>query len=132
MSVPDRHVNEATREIQAELLESWKDAKWAAEAWRGEEQRRRERLELAMGDADAATINGRKVLTNRPSRRIAVKRLMEDYPALVEHYMRPVTTTEFDEASFVRVHRDIAEKYRVRSFRAVAESPEGEKNDQGS
>jgi hypothetical protein len=130
--VPDRHADEPTQEIQADAYAAWSKAKAASEAWKAEEQRLRTILELAMGDADAATINGRKVLTNRPTRRIAVKRLMEDYPALVEHYMRPVTTTEFDEASFIRVHRDIAEKYRVRSFRLVAEPTEVETDDQGS
>jgi len=132
MSVPDKHANEATREIQAEAYAAWTKAKAAADAWKVEEQRLRTILELAMGDADAATINGRKVLTNRPTKTVAVKRLMEDYPDLTQHFMRDNVVHEFDLTSFVLVHRDIVEKYRVRSFRAVAEPTEVETDDQGS
>jgi hypothetical protein len=130
--VPDRHADEETREIQAAAFEAWTNAKNAVDAWKAEEQRLRMALELAMGDADAATINGRKVLTNRFTDRIAVKRLQEDYPSLVEHYMRKVEVPEFDLASFLRVHPGIAEKYRVRSFRLVAKATEVESDDQGS
>ncbi len=108
-------------------------ARTAAEAWKQEELRLREALELAMGDADAATVDGHKVLTHRYTDRIATKRLMEDNPDLVEHYMVDTVVNEFDLASFLRVHRDIAEKYRVRSFRLVAKSTvEVENDDQGS
>jgi CRP-like cAMP-binding protein len=132
MPVPDRHANEPTREVQAEAYSAWVRAKTAAEAWKAEEQRLRSILELAMGDADAATINGRKVLTNRFTERIATKRLQEDYPDLTEHFMRDQVVHEFDLTSFLLVHRDIAEKYRVRSFRVVAEPTEVETDDQGS
>jgi hypothetical protein len=132
MPVPDKHANEVTREIQADAYAAWIRAKTAAEAWKAEEQRLRAALELALGDADAATINGLKVITNRPTERIATKRLQEDYPDLTEHFMRDQVVHEFDLASFLLVHRDIAEKYRVRSFRAVAEPMEVKTDDQGS
>jgi len=130
--VPNKHANEVTREIQAEAYFAWIRAKTAAEAWKAEEQRLRAALELDLGDADAATINGLKVLTNRPTERIATKRLQEDYPDLTEHFWRDSVVHEFDLASFLLVHRDIAEKYRVRSFRVVAEPTEVETDDQGS
>jgi hypothetical protein len=130
--LPDRHADEETREIQAAAFEAWLSAKNAVDAWKAEEQRLRMALELALGDADAATINGRKVLTNRFTDRIAVKRLQEDYPSLTEHYMRDTMVSEFDTASFLRVHPEIAEKYRVRSFRLVAKATEVESDDQGS
>ncbi len=132
MHVPDKHADEPTQEIQESAFEAWFNAKQAAEAWKAEEQRLRVALELAMGEADAATINGRKVVTNRFTDRIAVKRLQEDYPALTEHYMRPVTKTEFDVDSFLLMHREIAEKYRVRSLRLVTKSTVEVENDQGS
>lgn len=122
MPLPDKHAGEETREIQAAAFEAWTSAKNAVDAWKAEEQRLRMALELAMGDADAATINGRKVITNRVTEKVATKRLMEDYPDLTEHYMIDTVVHEFNLSAFTIVHRDIADKYRVRSFRVVAKS----------
>ena len=132
MPVPDRHADEVTQEIQESAFEAWLNAKQSAEAWKAEELRLRAVLEAAIGEADAATVNGQKVVTNRPTERIAVKRLQEDYPALTEHYWRDNVVHEFDLSSFVRVHREIAERYRVRSLRLVTKSTMEVENDQGS
>ena len=130
MPVPEKHADEPTQEIQEALYAKWCAAKAAADAWEAEEKRLRELLEQALGDALAGTIDGRKVLTNRPTARVAWKRLQEDYPDLTKHYWRDVVVNEFDGATFLRTHRDIAEQYRVRSFRVVADAVEVETSDQ--
>lgn len=132
MPVPEKHADEPTQEIQEQAFAAWLNAKASAEAWKAEELRLRGILEAALGNAAAGTINGRKVLTNRPTDRVAWKRLQEDYPDLTKHYWRDVVVNEFDATTFLRTHRDIAEQYRVRSFRAVADTVEVETSDQGS
>jgi hypothetical protein len=132
VSVPDKYASESTQEIQANAYLAWIKAKTAADAWKAEELRLREVLELAMGDADAATIDGQKVITHRYTDKIATRRLMEDYPDLTEHYMIDSVVHEFNLSAFLLTHGDIAEKYRVRSFRVVAKSTVENNDDQGS
>lgn len=72
------------------------------------------------------------MFTNRPTDRVAWKRLQEDYPDLTKHYWRDVVVNQFDAATFLRTHRDIAEQYRVRSFRVVADTVEVETSDRES
>lgn len=119
MALPDPHAGELTVEIDRDKYQLWQDAIAAAKAWMEEANRLRDELEATMGDAYAATVDGRKVITYRPKDQYAVTRLKADYPQLVEHFTRHKVEPFVDMVSFAASHPDIAEKYRVRAFRSV-------------
>jgi hypothetical protein len=114
---PDPYANEPTQEIDRDKFKLWQEARANAKAWTEEAERLRGELEAAMGDAFAATVDGRKVLTYRPGSAYAVRAIQRDYPDLVQHFLVRKQTWELDIARFAAEHPDVVERYRVRSFR---------------
>jgi len=119
MALPDKHAGEPTSELDPELWDKYMDAKRAAAGWEAIADEYRKQLEEQVGNAYAGTIDGRKVLTYRPGNTYATKRIREEYPDLTEHYMVRKITQELDMKQFAARHPEIAELYRVRSFREV-------------
>lgn len=119
MPLPDPHATEPTVEGDANLFERWRQAQRNAEGWQTEADRLRSKLEEIIGDAYALTIDGVKVITNRPTVRYAEARIKQDFPDLVQHFTKPTFQEKFDVGAFAAAHPDIAARYRVRSFRQV-------------
>lgn len=123
MSFPaaDPHRDEPTRELDRETWRLWKQAQRNADGWQSEANRLRTKLLEQLGDAYAATVDGLKVFTYRPQDRYATTSLLKDYPALASHFMREKTQEVFDMEAFAKAHPEVADKYRVRSFRRLEE-----------
>jgi hypothetical protein len=119
MPVPDRNADEPTRAIDKDYWKLYLEAKGNAKAWQSEAMRLRGLLEEQIGDAYAATVEGRKVLTYRPGNSYATTALRHDYPDLTERFMRQEISHTLDMDAFSRAHPELAEQYRVRSFREV-------------
>jgi len=121
MSFPaaDPHRDEPVVELDPNEWLLYQQALRNAEGWKKEADRWRAKVEKRLGDAYAGTINGVKVVTYRPTARYAETRLCQDYPNLVPHFIRSVAQDVFNVARFAEAHPDIAERYRVRSFRQV-------------
>lgn len=119
MALPDPHADELSVELDSDLIKLYRQAKVNAQGWKTEEDRLRKRIEESLGDAFAGTVDGEKVVTYRATSGYAEARIRNDFPELVQHYMRPVTKDEFDMELFAKAHPEIAEKYRIRSFRNV-------------
>lgn len=117
MPVPDKHVDEPVTEVPEGLYRQWLRAKASVKAWEEEAERLRKILEEALGDATAGTIDGVKVVTFRASTGYAWRRIMDDYPDLAEHFTQRKVVKELDMDRFAVAHPDIAEIYRIRSFR---------------
>lgn len=128
MAVPGKHDSEPTAEIQGDLYGDWVNARKAAAAWKAEESRLRHQLEAQLNGAFAGTVFGRKVVTYRPQENYAVKALQDAFPELTQHYMAERTEKVFDLEAFLLVHKDLAEPYRVRSFKLVADATEKEES----
>lgn len=117
----DKYASEPTAEIDRDVHAKWLEARKNAALWKVEEERLRAKLQADLGDATAGVIDGRKVLTHRPTSTYRVKDLLAQYPDLTQHYM--VAGPEvFDVTTFVARHPDIAEQFQSRSFRPVEAS----------
>lgn len=116
MPLPDPHANEPTVEIDRDKFKLWQEARAAVEAWQAEATRLRKEIEEQGGGAYALTVDGQKVITNRPKEQYAESRLIKDYPDLVQHFMVPRVQNVFDMEGFREHHPEVAELYRVRSF----------------
>lgn len=116
MPLPDPHAAESTFEIDRDKFKLWQEARAAVEAWKAEAERLRKEIETEAGDAYALTVDGRKVITNRPKEQYAEAKLIKDYPDLVQHFMHPKVQNVFDMDEFRQRHPEVAEQYRVRSF----------------
>jgi hypothetical protein len=114
--LPDPHATETTVEIDRDKYKLWQEARAAVEAWQAEANRLRKEIEAEAGDAYAMTVDGRKVITNRPKEQYAEARLIKDYPDLVQHFMVPRVQNVFDMEQFREHHPEVAKQYRVRSF----------------
>lgn len=121
MPLPDPHADEPTVEVDSNLWKLWNQAVTNAEGWANEAKRLRAQLEESLGDAYAATVDGVKVLTYRPTKKYADARLRKDFPDLTEHFVRVEKVEVLDTERFAAQHPDIAEKYRIRSFRRTGE-----------
>jgi len=119
VSTPAPYADEPTQEIDRAIFAKWQEARSNADAWMKEAQRLRAHLESMIGDSFAATIDGIKVLTYRPGSKYATAAIRRDYPDLTQHFMTTRLVEELDVDRFLMVHPEIAEKYRVRSFREV-------------
>ena len=118
MPLPDPYADEPTTELDAEIYKLWQQARSNADGWVKEADRLRARLIIEVGDNTAGTINGVKVIYYRPSDSYATARLVKENPELTQHYMiTPDPSEVFDLDHFKQVHPDIAERYRVRTFR---------------
>lgn len=124
MSTPEPYAGEPTQEIDRTIFMKWQEAKRNAEAWEHEAKRLRAHLESMLGDAFAATIDGVKVLTYRPGAKYATAAIRRDYPDLTQHFIISRLVDDLDMDRFAAQHPEIAERYRVRSFREVEISAE--------
>lgn len=118
-NLPDKYANEPVVAIAQDLWTSYQQAVSAADAWQRIADDLLKQIKERMGDAFAITVDGEKVATNRPSSRYAEVSLCRDYPQLTEHYMTSQVKQVLNMALFASAYPDIAEKYRVRSFREV-------------
>lgn len=119
MSTPAPYADEPTQEIDRAIFARWQEARSNADAWAKEALRLRTHLESMLGDAFAATIDGRKVLTYRPGQKYATAAIRRDFPDLTQHFMTTKLEEVLDMDRFLAAHAEIAERYRVRSFREV-------------
>jgi hypothetical protein len=126
VSVPGKHDAEIRVEVQGETYVQWVHAAEQAKSWKAKADRLRDQLEYQLGDATGGTVFGTLVVTHRPKESFAIQALIRDNPGLTQHYMRTRTVEEFDLESFLLVHAEVAEKYRVREFRLVVQKEEGE------
>lgn len=117
----DPHADEPTVAINAVVHAKYLEARDNATQWKKEADRLREMIAAELGDAYAGTVNGYKLISHRPEERFNVTQLRRDYPDLVEHFMGYKTELTFDMEAFHAAHADIAEQYRVRSFKSLAE-----------
>lgn len=117
MALPDKYDKEETVEIPADLYQSLLEASAHADGWAKIRDGYKKRLQMMIGRAAAATVDGVKVITYRPSNKWAEARIIKDHPDLAEHFMREVTREVFDIEAFKLRHPEIAEAYRVRQFR---------------
>ncbi len=117
MPLPDPYADEPTSELDPEIYKLWQQARQNAEGWTKEAERLKARLIGAVGKATAGTINGEKVIYYRPSDSYAVARLVKENPDLTQHYMVIKEDEVLDMDHFKMVHPEVAEKYRVRTFR---------------
>lgn len=124
MPVPDRHEDEPAKEVDRDYYRLWREAKGNAVAWEAEATRLRTLLEGQVGDAYAATIDGIKVVTYRPTAGYATQSIIKDYPDLVGRFMIKDVRDVLNIDAFRRAHPEVAERYRVRSWREV--TPDGE------
>lgn len=116
MPLPDKHANEPTIEVDADIYKALLEAKQAVDAWTKEYNRLKARMQESIGSAYAATVNGEKVLTYRPKESYAQASLIKDYPDLTQHYFELQVENTFNMAKFSQDHPEIAEKYRVRAL----------------
>ena len=121
MPLPDPKKDEPVVELDKNLFREYLQAKTNADAWVQIAMNLKRQILDSIGPAHAATVEGVKVLTYRPSKKYVEAELRKQYPDLVQHFMRPETTTVFDMEAFVMRHPDIAEQFRVRSLREVGE-----------
>lgn len=117
MPIPSKYEDEPKVEVPKDLYASWREAEEAAAAWKKVAEQRRAELEQIIGSAYAATIDGATVITYRPSEKWATAALIKAYPELTQHYMRKRETQELDLDLFRRAYPEIAEAFRVRTFR---------------
>lgn len=119
MPIPDPHADELTTEIDRDKFKLWLEAKAAVKAWQAEADRLAQDLQESLHGLSAGTVDGIKVVSYREKDQYAVSRLRQDYPDLIQHFMKPLVTTVFDLEAFTAAHAEIAEKYRVREFRSL-------------
>ena len=117
----DPHADESTAELDPVTYQDYMNARDAVMSWTAEAERLKALLDQQLGDAYAGTINGRKLVTHRPESRYRVSQLERDYPELTQHYLKERLVTELDMDTFAKVHPEIAEQYRTRSFRTLAD-----------
>jgi hypothetical protein len=121
MPRPDPYEKEPTADLDPHTFGLYMEAMNAIMEWKRVAEGYQKELLEQLGDAHAGLVDGRKLVTNRPSDRWAEARLQKEYAELTQHYVKPKVTQVFDLDSFAASHPDIAEKYRVRSFRSVGD-----------
>jgi len=121
MPLPDPYANEPTADVDPHTYRLFMEAQDAIKQWEKEAARLKELLIKEIGDAHAGLVDGHKLIYYRPTDRWAEARLIKDNPDLVQHYIKPKVTDTFDMNSFMSSHPDIADKYRVRSFRSLSD-----------
>lgn len=117
----DPYADEATVEIDADTYAQWLEVRAAIKEAQAVEEELRRKIEAQLGDATAATIGGKKVITYRPRKGWNTKGLLRDYPDLCEHYMTTEVSTRLDAYQFAAFHPDIARQYQTRDFREAGE-----------
>jgi hypothetical protein len=121
MPLPDKHAEETTIEAPEALWIQYQVYRRKEEEWRKLAEGVRDQLiaEMNAQNATAVLVAGAKVASYRGQANYAVARIREDYPELAAQYQREEMTTKFDIELFSKVHPEIAEKYRVKSFKEL-------------
>jgi hypothetical protein len=117
----DPFADEPAVPIDEELYRNWRDAQDAVNKWQAYVDKYADEIRLQIGSAHAGLVHGVKVVTNRPQNRWSLAGLQRDHKSLTQHFVREVTKEEFDFQAFSVKYPDIAEKYRARSLRVMAE-----------
>lgn len=121
MPLPDPHADEPATQINPDYFQEWRDAQAAADAWQKIADARKKRLMDEIGNNHAGMIGDRKVVFFRPTTRYAEARLVKENEGLAQHFYHQETRDVFSMEEFRTRHPDIAEKYRVRQFKAAGE-----------
>lgn len=117
----DPHADESTADVDPVTYSQYMEAAANAMSWEKEADRLRALLDAQMGNAYAGLVDGRKLLTHRPTSTFRVAQLVKDYPELTQHYLHSEVKQVVDMAAFVHDHPEIAESYRSRQFRSLAD-----------
>src|SRR5262245_40603288 len=117
MPLPDKYANEPTIELDPDKVTLWLNAQDAANQWQAHADGLKKELMATMGDAHAGTVEGRKVITYRPSDKWATARIMNDYPDIANHYMVERRIMQLDVDAMLQQHPDVVNQYQVRQFR---------------
>lgn len=116
MPLPDKHADEPVQELNESTWHRYQEAVAAMKGWEEIANKLQALLLEEMGNAYAGTVNGKKVIAHRPKEQVAWRRLQDDYPDLVPHFMMWKTEHKFDGERFAEAHPEIVERYRVRAF----------------
>jgi hypothetical protein len=119
MAVQGPHDKEPTVEIPLELFRKYQEARRNREDWASWEKHYADQIQALMGNAPAATVDGKKVLSWRPSEKWSEVGIKREYPEIAQHFEITREVTTFDVKAFVAQHPDLAEPFRSRSFRMV-------------
>jgi hypothetical protein len=119
MAVPQRKNPDETVEVPADLVAKYQEAEVNASAWAKIRDQYKSQVQALLGSATAATVDGEPVFTYRPSEKWAEAQIIKHYPDMVQHFMRVEQREVFDLEAFRIRHPQIADQYRVRTFRAV-------------
>jgi 3-dehydroquinate dehydratase len=76
-------------------------------------------FEEQIGEAHAGTVDGKKVVTNRPKKGWNTTLLKKEYGELTMHFMREETKDVLDMELFAKAYPDIAQKFQTREFRVL-------------
>lgn len=117
----DPYANEPVVELDPVTFRAYIEAAQNADAWKKEADRLKKDLIETLGDAAAGLIDGHKLVTYREQDRWAEAALIKDNPDLAQHYITVRYQDVFDMDKFRAHHPEIADKYRVRSFRSIAD-----------
>lgn len=117
MPLPDPYANEPAIDLDETKVQLWLNAQDAADRWQEHADALKKELMESMGNAHAGLVNGKKVITYRPSEKWATSRLIKDYPDVTRHYMVDRTRSELDINAMLNQHPDIVNQYQVRQFR---------------
>ena len=119
MPLPDPYTDEPAVQVNEDLYRHWRELESFALQYAKAAEAAKALIIQQMGDAHAGLIGEDKVVTNRPTKRYATARIMSEREDLAQHFMHEVTNKVLDLEAFRIRHPEIAEKYRVRSFRVV-------------
>lgn len=117
MALPEPRPEEDAIEVDRDTAKLLQEARDAMKAWEEEVERLKKKLQDEMGDATAATVDGRLIATWRPKETYREAALVKDNPDLTQHYMETEVVTKFNMGRFAEMHPDIAAKYQSREFR---------------
>src|SRR5262245_12596344 len=107
MPLPDPYANEPAVDLDKDKVTLWLNAQDAAKQWQAHADARKEELMKSMGAAHAGLVDGKKLITYRPSDRWATTRIVDDYPDLAKHYMVERTVSQLDVDAMRIQHPDI-------------------------
>ena len=118
---PDPYADESVADLDPVTHSLYLEAVENAKSWAIEANRLKAELYSQLGDADAGLIDGRKLITHRPIGAYAEARLIKDNPDLTAIYFEIQAEQRFNFERFKRNHPEVAEKYRTRQFRSLAD-----------
>lgn len=117
----DPHADEVKAEIDSDTYAQWVEIRAAIKEAEALEKELRAKIEAQMGEATAATIGGKTVITYRLTTGWNTKGILRDYPELAQHFMAMRVENSFDPYQFAAHHPEIATKYQTRSFREASD-----------